>query len=494
MRIILLDKRDMFLADIQTTLMLDDWNTILVGQSTNADSVEKLVERGNIDAIAISDEILMDRAEWIFPNVAVVGYVTTRNGAEAFKQRNIPYYEEIVLNTETLLTQLENGLPANVFTQPTEKVEEKIVPKVEPVIEVKPEPVYMETKEPLTKAPEAETTPIPQKREEPASPVQNTEAKGSLRDRLINTSVLKAPEEVSVVEDKKRETEIVTVYAAKGGVGKTTIATELAAQLADVVIGRGRLRVCIVDCNIDFGDVLLTLDYDAKDTFRNLTLWAAEVRERIGRGEDPKTISYTKEEIEKHLQVKKFNNAEIYGLVAPVTHVDSMLIGDEFDIILENLKKNGDFDFIICDTGNNTRSVTMAALEQADTILLVATQDVSTASCNNEFLEAMQMTNFDTTKIKLIINCIMPWKYTHVAVEDVEKLFPYDCIAHLHRSPEITKANNCSQPIVLTDPNHQFSKEMRKIAKMLTVDFQVSQFDTPEKRGFKSKLKNIFKK
>ena len=48
---------------------------------------------------------------------------------------------------------------------------------------------------------------------------------------------------------------LITVFSAKGGCGKTTLATNLAAALAD----RGRREVCLVDLDLAFGDVAIAL-------------------------------------------------------------------------------------------------------------------------------------------------------------------------------------------------------------------------------------------
>ncbi len=290
----------------------------------------------------------------------------------------------------------------------------------------------------------------------------------------------------SMMEDlaaKKTRTNVTTVYAAKGGVGKTTIATELSVLLSLVTQGRGTMRVCLIDFNIDFGDVLTTLNLNAKGPC--LTHWTREIRRRINRGEKPDEINYSSRDIEGHLQ--QYKNSSLYVLVAPIAHEDSMEIESaELEVVMRNIKEYGQFDFVICDTGNNTRDSTVIALEAADQVLLIATQDVSAVNCDNRFLQTMSRIGFDTSKIRLVINSIMPYKYTQVTTKEVEDRFRYPCIARFKRDPEVTRANNCSTPLV-EQPNHEFTKEMRNIVSFLT-----GQPDNaPEK---KSGIFSIFKK
>jgi pilus assembly protein CpaE len=158
----------------------------------------------------------------------------------------------------------------------------------------------------------------------------------------------------------------------------------------------------------------------------------------------------------------------LYALLAPLTHEDSMDIGEaELQVMLRNIVEFGGFDFVICDTGNNTRDSSVTALEAAEYVLLVVTQDITAANCNDAVLTTLSKIHFDTSKIRLIINNVLPAKITGVAVQEIEDLFPHPCVARIRHDTDVIRANNYSKPIVFQS-NHEITKELRKVIAFLT--------------------------
>lgn len=295
----------------------------------------------------------------------------------------------------------------------------------------------------------------------------------SLVDKMVEEDIRQ--------KSRVKDTKVVSFYAAKGGVGKTTLSSEVAVYLALMNNGRRNNRVCIVDYNIDFGDVLTTLYLDSNG--KNMLYWADDIDDRLKRGEQKKNITYTREEIESYLQV--MDSCGLYALVAPVNHEDSMgLTEDQLEIMLNNLILFGDFDYIVCDTGNNTRDSTILALDNSDMVFLVVTQDVTTANCNSSFLQAVNQVGFDLDKIRLIVNDIMPYKDTGISVKELEDNFPnYPCVARIRHNPDVVKANNLGKPLTF-NPAHEYTKELRGIVQHITGVVPEKQ----EKKGFLDKL------
>ena len=271
----------------------------------------------------------------------------------------------------------------------------------------------------------------------------------------------------------KKKAKVISTYSAKGGVGKTTLSCELATFLALTANGRGKFKVCIADFNIDFGNVLNTLDFNPRGTC--MTHWASNIKDRMRRGETSESINYTQAEIESFLQKKDKDG--LYALLAPLTNADSMAITPvEVEVMLRNLIYNGDFDFIICDTGNNTRDATFLALNCSDEVFLILTQSVNAANSNQSFLMTMLPINFDMNKIKIIINMIKPGKAVGATVEEVADSIvnpatrkPFECIAKINDLNDVRNAENVGEPLVYNS-SHEFTQNIASVAKHVVGD------------------------
>lgn len=204
-------------------------------------------------------------------------------------------------------------------------------------------------------------------------------------------------------------------------------------------------------------------------------------------------VLYREKRILYDLEVTKEEIPELYALLAPTSNEDSMDIsGEELEIMLNNIVENGGFDFVICDTGNNTRDSSYMTLLKADQVFLVLTQNFNTANCNNSLLKMLDALHFDMNKIGLIINKVQSKKSVGLGTDELEETFinpltnkPYPCIALIKDTNDIRRASNNGEPLVYS-PNNDFTKSIGKIVSQI-VD-EEHALEQPEKKGLFARL------
>jgi pilus assembly protein CpaE len=145
---------------------------------------------------------------------------------------------------------------------------------------------------------------------------------------------------------------LIVVYGPKGGVGATTISTNVAIALV-----QPKRRVAIVDLDLQFGDVGCVLDLRSANSVIDLL-------------DHPNGLDSTllAEIMPKH-------SSGIRALLAPEGHTElASVSADQISWVVDQLRSH--FEYIVCDLWSSLDELTLAMLRLADRVVLVATPEL----------------------------------------------------------------------------------------------------------------------
>jgi pilus assembly protein CpaE len=236
---------------------------------------------------------------------------------------------------------------------------------------------------------------------------------------------------------------LVTVFSPKGGVGKTTIAANLAVALA----ARDGFRVCLVDLDLGFGDIAITLQLFPARTIADAVALESDL-----------DFSMLEPLLTPHR--RGFST-----LVAPVQpdakdSIPASLIAR----ILSVLKSN--FDYVIVDTAPAFDEHVLQAFDETDELLLVTTLDVPTLKNVKIACETLDLLNFPKPRRHLVLN--RADDKVGLSADKVETTLDMKITQAIPTSAEVANATNAGEPITASHPKHPVSQAISRLADAVT--------------------------
>lgn len=245
-----------------------------------------------------------------------------------------------------------------------------------------------------------------------------------------------------VVPEKLRDGQIISFFSTKGGVGKTTLATNLAVELAS----GGKLQVLLIDLNLQFGDVAVFLNLVPKRTIADLT----------------QSGSLAFEDIRSYFLT---HSSGLHVLAAPTRpEYAEFVTAEQLEKILHEVKPH--FDFVICDNVSRFEEISLASMDLADQIWLVTAMDMPTLKNTKLSLEVLEGLHYGE-KVKLMIN--RAGREMGMESKDIEKSLGFPVAFEVASDGKtLVSAVNQGIPFIRSYPQSKAAEGIRQMAKALT--------------------------
>jgi pilus assembly protein CpaE len=235
---------------------------------------------------------------------------------------------------------------------------------------------------------------------------------------------------------------VIAVLGAKGGIGKSTIATNLAATLAS----RGEDSVLIIDLDTRFGDVAIMMDLEPRHTVSDVAAQIARLdRDAFMAGLlRHSSGAFVLPSAKNPTQWKTITTDQVRQLVAFAQRL---------------------FDYVILDTPGAFNELVATAIEIASQVLLVTSVDLASIKDTAFVLDVLQREGFPTDRLLVTVNHANG--ANTVTGAQVEKVLHHPVFWELPHDSSITRAAQVGQPVVLESPKSDAARSFAGLATKL---------------------------
>jgi len=258
-------------------------------------------------------------------------------------------------------------------------------------------------------------------------------------DLLHDSTVSRVP---AVVESRANPGRLIVVFSTKGGVGKSTIAINVAVAMAR----RTDERVALVDADLHFGDIAVLLGIPPQTT---ITDAAASIQFA-----DPGMLSTM---LTRH-------ESGVYVLPAPAEAVLGTTLAPE-ELVGVCAALQGFCGQVVVDTPTVFDDSILALLESADEILLVGGMDIPSVKNLKIGMQALDLAAIAGPKLRLVLNRANT--QVKLDVREIEQVLGLRAEFPIPSDIAVPISVNAGEPVVDRDPKSPATRAMEHIAVTL---------------------------
>lgn len=240
-----------------------------------------------------------------------------------------------------------------------------------------------------------------------------------------------------------KKSQIISVFSTKGGVGKTTVAANLAVALSE----RSNGKVALLDLDLQFGDIPIMFNIYPNKTIADL---AGEVN---NMGSD----------VIEEFMVEHESGVRV--LSAPLTpeyaeYINGHTVENILRILIESYK------YIIIDTAPSFNDVNLTVMDMSDQIFFITTLDLSTIKNVKAGLQIMNSLKYSDRKVTLVLNRYH--RHFGISNNELEKIFDKK-VEHIIPEDNINviQAMNEGTPLVISKNRSRSAKSIIEMAEKL---------------------------
>ncbi len=259
-------------------------------------------------------------------------------------------------------------------------------------------------------------------------------------DRLLSASARLRTARTSSEPDEAAS-RVITVLSAKGGSGKTVVATNLAYGLKS----RSESSVVLVDLDIQFGDCGSTMNLEPEHTLADAALNASAL--------DATTL-------------KVFLTPHPSGLFLlgpPQSLVDAAEVtSQQVKAILDLLI--GIFDFVVIDTSSGIDDHAITAMEFSTDLILVASSEVPSVRAMRRQIETLDTIGMTRQDRHFVVN--RAGTRVGLRTNDIEQTVGLTASIEIPSSRQVVMSTNQGTPVIVSATKDPAARAMQQLVDL----------------------------